>query len=109
MLKYKFHVIPECKKVICITKYHGQTIRGIAKCCDNDTWDVEKGKNLAFQRCYLNFLTKQLKYLSSCESRAEGEYQQAKQERDRVIEIRNRVANDYIDCCSELITMEKEY
>lgn len=109
MQKYKFHIDRDSRKVICITKYHGKTIRGIAKCSENDAWDVEKGKKLAFQRCYCNFLTKQLQYLSSCESRAEGEYQRAKRERDKIVEIQNRVAEEYMQCFHRLITMGREY
>ena len=109
MQKYKFHIDHESRKVICITKYHGKTIRGIAKCSENDVWDVEKGKKLSFQRCYSNFLTQQLQYLSSCESRAESEYQRAKRERDKIVEIQHRVAEEYLHCVHRLMLLERDY
>lgn len=39
------------KKVIAISRYKGKTVRGIAKCCDTDTFKVESGKALAVERC----------------------------------------------------------
>lgn len=39
------------KKVIAVSRYKGKTVRGIAKCCDTDTFKVESGKALAVERC----------------------------------------------------------
>lgn len=47
---YKYVVIPG-KKVIAISTYAGRTVKGVAKCHPNDTFDVELGKSLAAARC----------------------------------------------------------
>lgn len=47
---YKYVVIP-CEKVIAISTYAGRTVKGVAKCHPNDTFDVEFGKKLAAARC----------------------------------------------------------
>lgn len=47
---YKYVVIPG-EKVIAISTYAGRTVKGIAKCHPNDTFDVEFGKKLAAARC----------------------------------------------------------
>ena len=47
---YNFHVDTEGKKVIAVTHYAGKTIKGIAKCSPEDTFDVEYGCALAVAR-----------------------------------------------------------
>lgn len=46
---YKYVVTPN--KVIAISTYAGRTVKGVAKCHPNDTFDVEFGKKLAAARC----------------------------------------------------------
>ena len=46
---YKYVVMPT--KVIALSTYAGRTVRGIAKCHPNDTFDEEYGKKLAAARC----------------------------------------------------------
>lgn len=38
-------------KVIAVSSFAGQTVRGVAKCAPNDTFDLEYGKRLAIARC----------------------------------------------------------
>lgn len=51
MARYNFYKTKN--KVICVSSYAGKTIRGVAKCAPNDTFDEEKGKRLAQLRCDL--------------------------------------------------------
>lgn len=46
---YKYIETPN--KVIALSTYAGKTVRGIAKCHPNDTFDVEFGRKLAAARC----------------------------------------------------------
>ena len=46
---YKYVVTPN--KVIALSTYGGRTVRGVAKCHPNDTFNVEFGKALAAARC----------------------------------------------------------
>ena len=36
---------------VALTKYRGKVVKGVAKCCHDDTFDVEVGKKLAALRC----------------------------------------------------------
>jgi hypothetical protein len=46
---YKYIETPN--KVIALSTYAGKTVRGVAKCHPNDTFDVEFGRKLAAARC----------------------------------------------------------
>ena len=47
---YSFHVDEKGKKVIAVTHYAGRTVRGIAKCAPEDTFNVEIGCKIAVAR-----------------------------------------------------------
>ena len=59
--KYKFIVLEDSKKVIALSTYGDKTVRGVAVCSDTDTFDVQKGKELAAARCALKVAQKRLK------------------------------------------------
>ena len=47
--KYRFYTAPN--KVVAVSTYEGKTVRGVAKCDPKDTFDMEKGRELAAARC----------------------------------------------------------
>ena len=53
--KYRFHVAKKTDGtpygVIAVSTYEGKTVRGVAKCDPQDTFDMEKGRELAAARC----------------------------------------------------------
>lgn len=49
-MNYKFYVT-EDKRVICVSSYAGKTVKGIAKCNPEDTFDLDTGKKIAKARC----------------------------------------------------------
>ena len=53
---YKYIETPN--KVIALSTYAGKTVRGIAKCHPNDTFDVEFGRKLAAARCNVKIAAK---------------------------------------------------
>lgn len=55
---YKYVVTPN--KVIAISTYAGRTVKGVAKCHPNDTFDVEYGKALAAARCNVKIAAKRM-------------------------------------------------
>lgn len=57
----KYHYYVAGDKVIATSTYAGKTVRGIAKCAEGDTFDVEKGKRLAALRCAEKVAKKRLK------------------------------------------------
>ena len=58
--KYKFIILEKDRKVIALSTYAGRTVRGVAVCAENDTFDVQKGKELAAARCALKVAQKRL-------------------------------------------------
>ena len=56
--KYRFYQTKN--KMIAVSTYAGKTVKGVAKCDPNDTFSVEKGKELAAARCALKIANKRL-------------------------------------------------
>lgn len=56
--KYRFYT--NGNKVIAISTYAGKTVRGVAKCAPEDTFDLEKGKKIAAARCAVRVAEKRL-------------------------------------------------
>ena len=59
--KYHFYYHAENQTVVCTTMYKGKMVRGIAKCNQEDTFDIDVGKNLAYLRCRQKFMRKKLR------------------------------------------------
>ena len=72
--KYNFYIAKringEPYKVVAVSSYEGRPVRGIAKVDPRDTFDLEKGKELAAARCNAKIAKRRLK-------RAEREYTKA--------------------------------
>lgn len=66
--KYRFVV--NGNKVIALSTYAGRTVRGTAICSAEDTFDIEKGKQLAAARCAVKIAQKR-------EARAARKFQEA--------------------------------
>lgn len=47
--KYRFYT--NGSKVVAVSSYAGKTVRGVAKCAENDNFDLDKGRELAAARC----------------------------------------------------------
>ena len=48
---YNVYVIENRRMVVAVTKYNGNTVRAVAKCHPEDTFDVNMGIRLAVLRC----------------------------------------------------------
>ena len=63
--KYKYFVPTKVDgtpyKVVAVSTYAGRTVRGVAKCDPKDTFDIEKGKQLAAARCQAKVSSQRLK------------------------------------------------
>ena len=59
MTKYSFYTDGKTK-VVAVSTYAGKTVRGVAKCDVNDTFSLEKGKELATARCNEKIAKKRL-------------------------------------------------
>lgn len=48
-------------EVIALSTYAGKAVKGVAKCATNDTFDLQKGKELAAARCNEKVSAKRVK------------------------------------------------
>lgn len=48
--------------VVAVSSYAGRTIRGVAKCSEQDEFDLETGKKLAAARCAMKITRERVKY-----------------------------------------------
>ena len=68
--EYKYIVDEEKKVVVALSSFAGQTVRGVARCSDMDTFDIETGKKLAAARCSVKIAEKRMKRAAMCSSMA---------------------------------------
>ena len=68
--KYKIFKNEEKGLVVAVSTYAGKNVKGIAKCDPRDTFDFEKGKELAIARCNAKIAEKRKKraYAKKCEA-----------------------------------------
>lgn len=59
-MDYNYKYIVNDKEVIALSTFAGKTVRGVAKCSPEDTFDVEYGKRLAAARCNLKIAKKKI-------------------------------------------------
>ena len=59
--KYKIFKNEENGLVIAVSTYAGKNVKGVAKCDPRDTFDFEKGKELAIARCNAKIAEKRKK------------------------------------------------
>ena len=71
MYKYKFYS-DGANKIVAVSSYAGKTVRGVAKCDPRDSFDKNKGEELAQARCNFKVATKRF-------NRAISEVEKAKQ------------------------------
>ena len=50
-IRYDIYVIEHRRMVVAVTKYNGNTVRAVAKCHPEDTFDLSTGIRLATLRC----------------------------------------------------------
>jgi tRNA (Thr-GGU) A37 N-methylase len=70
--RYKFYIDEANRKVIAVSTYAGKNVKGIAKCSPDDTFDIEKGKQLAAARCNIKIAEK--RYKRAVEKLEEADY-----------------------------------
>lgn len=58
--KYRYYTNGEI--VVAVASYKGRTIRGVAKCSEQDEFDLETGKKLAAARCAMKIARERVKY-----------------------------------------------
>lgn len=90
---YKYIETPN--KVIALSTYAGKTVRGIAKCHPNDTFDVEFGRKLAAARCNAKIAAKRA-------ANAQNKYWEAHKKYLEINRTFKKYSQYYIDAVAQL-------
>lgn len=80
----RYHFYTNGKKVIAVSTYAGKTVRGVATCHENDTFDLEKGKRIAAARCGIRIARKRLQRASHKMMEAEIAVDKARKYREEM-------------------------
>lgn len=97
--KYKIFSGPN--KVVAVSSYAGRKVRGVAKCAPGDTFNLEKGKDLAIARCAFKIAKKR-------QDRATQKLAEAILARDAAEEHLERMINYANDSEIAVVNIEKE-
>ena len=81
---YKFYVNKEKNEIIAVTHYGNQTIRSIAKCNPEDTFDIEYGKKLAVARAEVKVAKAKIKNASAAYLKASVAADEAQRQYDKM-------------------------
>lgn len=79
--KYRYYTTKTAsgdQKVIAVSTYAGRTVRGTAICHPQDTFDLEKGKEIAAARCAVKIAAKRMKRAERKRQEAMRQARQAK-------------------------------
>ena len=90
---YKYIETPN--KVIALSTYAGKTVRGIAKCHPNDTFDVEFGRKLAAARCNAKIAAKRV-------TNAKSKYWETYRKLIEVTKAHDKYSAYYVDAAEHL-------
>lgn len=91
--RYKYYI--DSKNAIhAVSSYAGRAVRGVAKCDPKDTFDIEKGKELAAARCQAKVSTLRLKRATKKLAEAEKTLEKAQKYYDDMTVYFNDSARD---------------
>ena len=85
--KYRFYTTGN--KVIAVSTYAGKTVRGVARCAPEDTFDMEKGKQIAAARCAVRIAEKRFSRAERKETEAWNALKQAESYMNKMSEYVN--------------------
>ena len=103
--KYRFYF--HDNRVIAVSTYAKQTVRGTAICDASDSYDVETGKKLAAARCNEKIAAKRLKRASEKFRQAENELRAAQDRMNKMREYLNDSVIGYNEAAIETDTLVK--
>ena len=87
-MKYIYNIAEN--KVVCVSRFAGKAVRGIAKCDTScDKFNVESGKELSQARCDVKVAEKRVKRANQKVAEAFKAYEQAKKYLDKMHEYSN--------------------
>ena len=89
-------------KVVALTTYAGKAVRGVAICSPDDTFSLDKGKELAAARCALKVAQKRLKRAGKCLDYALGTMEAAQDYYDKMVDYYDDATGELYDAEDEL-------
>lgn len=101
MPKYKYYVNEEAGVVVCMSTYAKKPVKGVAKCSEEDKFDINTGKYLARLRCDLKVAEKRVK-------NAELKYSEANYKAKRAVDHLSNMMNYCVDALAEYDSVKKE-
>lgn len=94
-------------KIVCIAKYAGRTVRGVAKCHPEDSFDLEKGRELARCRCEHKIAEKKLKRANMLTLTAFNNLHVANQEVSQATKYQDDALANLLETRAALASIEK--
>ena len=110
--KYKYYVATkvtgEPYKVIAVSTYAGKTVRGTATCSPEDTFSLQKGKELAAARCNAKIAQKRMNHAYIKKANAKAKVDMATDEHNRAWRFWDDATYAYDDAMDELEKLESQ-
>lgn len=104
--KYKYY--KNGNKIIAVSTYAGKTVRGVAICGPNDSFDEEKGKKLAALRCAEKVARKRFARAIKKQNDAEAAYIKAGDYYDRMTDYSVDSQVELVRVCKAIDDLLKE-
>lgn len=95
MKKYNFYIDEKNSSVIAVCRYAGRSVRAVAKCSPDDTFDIEFGKKLAKARCEVKVAKMKIQ-------NATVKYREAAKAADEAQRKYDKMKDYYIDSVDQL-------
>ena len=89
-------------KVVVVSTYAGRNVRGVAKCHPSDTFDNEKGIEIAQARCDLKIAEKRVKRAKEKYNAAVAAFNKASKEVDKAAEYVLHAEQLALEACTTL-------
>lgn len=107
-VKYNFHYNQKTGMVICTTVYKGKTIRGVAKCSPEDTFDTTVGEKLAYLRCRYKLAKKKTSRAAAVYAKAWIESKKAEKRLQHAIDFVEDTTCELTQIRNELAHLESD-
>lgn len=89
-------------KVVVVSTYAGKNVRGVAKCHPSDTFDNEKGVEIAQARCDLKIAEKRVKRAKEKYNEAVAAFNKASKDVDKATEYVLHAERLAVEACKAL-------
>ena len=64
--EYKYKIDEEKRTIVAMSTFAGKTVVGVARCAEEDEFNIETGKKIAAARCSVKIAEKRMKRAKEC-------------------------------------------